>query len=95
MDINQLHKKLGHICEERTKSYAKVNKIKLTGKLEKCIDCGLAQARQKDVPRIASNKATRRGERICLDISSVRHNSFGGSNFWVLLVDEFLKEELP
>ena len=90
-DINLLHKKLGHVCEESTRAYAKANNIAVSGKFEKCVDCGLAKARQKNLPRVADNKATRKGERICLDISSVRHESIGGSKFWVLLVDEFTK----
>ena len=90
-DVNLLHKRLGHVCEETTRAYAKANNIVLFGKFEKCVDCGLAKARQKNLARVANNKATRKGERIFLDVSSVRHESIGGSRFWVLLVDEFTK----
>ena len=91
MDINDLHRKLGHACERSTQEYAKENKIELKGKFEKCVDCGLAKARQKNVPKLAANKVTRRCERLYLDISGIKHKSLGGSKFWVLLVDEFTR----
>ena len=59
MDVNELHRKLGHVCERTTRNYAKSNQIKLTGQFEKCVDCGLAKARQKDVPKVAKDKGTK------------------------------------
>ena len=55
------------------------------------MDCGLAKARQKNVPKVVTNKATNRRERLFLDISGVKHNSLGGAKFWVLLVDELIR----
>ena len=33
-------------------------------------------------------KSTIPGERICFDISSVQQKSYGGSKFWLLIVDQ-------
>jgi hypothetical protein len=40
-------------------------------------------------PRFQSIKATKVGERINMDISSVNTHTFGGKKYWLLVVDEF------
>ena len=54
-----------------------------------CFDCGFAKISRKSVPKVSKNKSVIPGERIFVDISSVSAKSFGGNNFWVLVVDEY------
>ena len=44
---------------------------------------------RKPIPKFSRNKATTKGERICLDITSVKGFSFGGSKYWLMLQDEY------
>ena len=53
-----------------------------------CFECGMAKIKKRAVCKHAVGKSTVPGERVYVDISSVSAKSFGGSNFWVLLVDE-------
>ena len=67
---------------------AKYYNIKVTGTLEPCEDCKLSKARQKNVTKLSEGTATAPGERLCVDISSVRDVSFGGNKFWILVLDD-------
>ena len=59
------------------------------------------QAKQKNVPKVTETKSTVAGERLFADLSLVKFPSFGGSKFWLLLMDDatsktdsfFLKEK--
>jgi len=51
-------------------------------------DCALAKARQKNVPKLNMNRSTIPGERLYLDISSIKANSLGGKKYWALAVDD-------
>ena len=55
-----------------------------------CPDCVKGKAKQANVPKgIPDEKGSQiPGERFFLDISSVKTRSFGGSKFWLLLVDD-------
>jgi hypothetical protein len=90
-DINVLHAVLGHANEDTIKRTALYYNIKLTGNFVKCHHCALAKAKQKSVSKQADKdrKATRICERLNFDISSVKATKFGGSKFWLLIVDEF------
>ena len=87
-DINLYHRQLGHPNEQITRATAKAFGIKLTGKFQKCEDCAIAKARQKNVKKVPSKKAKNAGGRICLDISSPEYHSSGGKRHWLLILDE-------
>ena len=88
IDVNYLHRQLGHAGEALIRSTAKVFNWSLKNTFHKCEDCATAKARQKNIGHSASNKSKTIGERLCIDISSVKERSFGGSKFWNLVVDE-------
>jgi len=67
---------------------AKYYNIKVTGTLEPCEDCKLSKARQKNVTKLSEGTAPAPGERLCVDISSVRDVSFGRNKFWILVLDD-------
>ena len=56
-DMNLYHRQLGHPNEQITRATAKAFGIKLTGKFQKCEDCAVAKARQKNVKKVPSKKA--------------------------------------
>ena len=63
--------------------------MKLKGDLKVCTDCAIAKARQKNVNKDRKDGSQVPGERAYLDISSIRDESYGGSRFWCLLVDDY------
>ena len=87
-DINEYHRQLGHPNERITRTTAKAFGIKLTGKFQKCEDCAIAKARQKNVKKIPSKKAKHPGGRISLDISSPNYKGVAGKRHWLLFLDE-------
>lgn len=53
-----------------------------------CISCAMGKSKQKKIPKTTHVKATRPGERLFVDISSMKNRSLGGSKFWALVVDD-------
>jgi hypothetical protein len=88
IDVNRFHEILGHCGADRLQKTAHIHGIKLKGNVEVCEDCAIAKARQKNVNKEWKGGSQVPGERLYMDISSVRDVSLGGSKFWVLVVDE-------
>jgi hypothetical protein len=80
---------MGHIHRDTLNKTAAYYGVKLRGKLEPCYECSMAKIRQPNVGKDAKHKSTVPGERLFVDISSVKGTSFGGAKFWVLVVDNF------
>ena len=78
----------GHHLMDATAKYYKVN---LTGKVNNCPSCSLEKIRQKNIPKKNEDKSENPGERMYLDISSMRKPSMGGRQHWVMMVDEATK----
>ena len=78
-----------HCGTEKQQKTASIHGFKLVGNVEVFQDCVIAKARQKNVNKEWKGGSQVPGERIYLDISSVRDLSFGGAKFWVLIVDEY------
>ena len=88
IDINSLHAILGHPSEIITRNTAKANDIKITGNMQQCHECALAKIKQQKIARTTNNKSTIPGERLCIDISSVKNASYGGAKFWLMIIDD-------
>ena len=82
------HKVTGHAGHHATAKYYKVD---LTGKVNNCLSCSLEKIRQKNIPKKNEDKSRNPGERMYLDISSMRKPIMGGRQHWVMLVDEATK----
>ena len=78
----------GHHLMDATAKYYKVN---LTGKVSNCLSCLLEKIRQKNIPKKNQDKSNKPGERMYLDISSMRKPGMGGGQHWAMLVDEATK----
>jgi hypothetical protein len=89
IDINVFHEMMSHCGVDKLQKTADIHGLKLTGMLTICENCALAKARQKNVNKEWKGSSKIPGERIYLDISSVRDVSFGGAKFWVLIVDDY------
>ena len=51
----------------------------------------MAKAHYKRLKKITNREVSDVGELICSNISSVKTISYGGSKFWLLIVDCFMK----
>jgi hypothetical protein len=93
IDINILHKMLGHPREDTTRKTAAFYGWILKGKILKCDHCAIAKAKQAKVAKKTETKSNKVGERIFIDISSVKGESYGSSKFWLLALDN--KTDMP
>jgi hypothetical protein len=48
----------------------------------------MRKAEQKGYKKVSKNKSTITGKRLSIDISCLKNSSFGGSKYWLLIVDE-------
>ena len=87
-NINRMHLVFNHAGEEALRRTAKAYNWTLTGKLEPCEHCKIANAKQKDVPKTTETRSEKPGERVFLDISYAAQKTMGGSKFWLLMVDD-------
>ena len=78
----------GHAGHHLMDSTAKYYKVNLTGKVNNCLSCSLEKIRQKNIPKKKEDNSENPGERMYLDISSMRKPCMGGRQHWVMLVDE-------
>jgi hypothetical protein len=78
-----------HCGTDGLKRTATIHILKLKGELKVCEDCALAKVRQKNLNQDWKGGSQTPGERVYLDISSIRDKSYGGSRFWVLIVDDY------
>ena len=81
----------GHAGHHLMDATAKYYNVDLTGKVNNCLSCSLEKIRQKNIPKKNEDKSKNPGERMYLDISSMRKPSMGGRQHWVMLVDEATK----
>ena len=90
LSLNELHEKLGHPSTEITKATA--NKLNLRiaeNEMEKCEHCDIAKMRKKNISKKPLNRVAEPGERVYMDISSIKYPSAGGAKYWVLFVDDY------
>jgi hypothetical protein len=89
VDVNKFHEIKGHCGLDRLKKTAQVHGLKLKGDFKVCRDCAIAKARQKNLNKDWKGGSQVSGERVYSDISTIRDEIYGGSCFWVLLVDDY------
>ena len=90
IDVNEFHALLGHPSESKMRFIAKYYGVKLKGKLEVCSHCAQAKIRQANIPKEVpeEDKSDVPGERLHMDISSIKARSLGGAKYWLLVLDE-------
>ena len=74
------HRVTGHAGHHLMDATAKYYKVDLTGKVNNCLSCSLEKIRQKNIPNKNKDKSENPGERIYLDISSMRNQAWEEDN---------------
>jgi len=87
-DINDLHKKLGHMSESMVCKMAKYYEWPIALKFITCESCALAKSCQKNTNKETKMRSMIPSKRLFIDISSVKNKSYGGLKFWLLAVDD-------
>jgi hypothetical protein len=64
------------------KKSASIHGLKLKREFKVCEDCAVAKARQRNVNEDCKGGSQVLGERVYLDISSIKVESYGRSCFW-------------
>ena len=85
------HRVTGHAAHHLMHATAKYYKVDLTGKVNDSLSSSLEKMRQMNIPKTNKDKSENLGERMYLDISSMRKPSMGGGKHLVMLVDEATK----
>ena len=89
IDVNNLHKILGHCGEASARLTGKSLGYEVIGTFDTCEACSIGKARQKNVNKDWKGGSLTAGERLYVDISSIQGVSFGGAKFWTLIVDDY------
>jgi hypothetical protein len=88
VDINDFHRSMGHVHEDSLRNMAEYYGLKLRGKFNTCFECSLAKMRQRNVGKTTKKTSKIPCEQLMVDISSVQSPSFGGSKFWIMVLDD-------
>jgi hypothetical protein len=89
VEINKLHKILDHCGENHLKATANDYGSKVFGKLETYEPCDISKVKKKKTNKVWTGSSNVPGERLYLDISSIKDESFGGAKFWNLIVNDY------
>jgi hypothetical protein len=81
IDVNKFHEMIGHCGVERMKKTANIHGLKLKEEFKVCEDCELAKARQRNVIKDWKGGSQVPGERVHLNVWSIKGESCGGSCF--------------
>jgi hypothetical protein len=79
--INHLHKVFGHCDQEILNNTIKMYGFKSSGNFDTCEQFAIAKARQKNVNKKWLGSSNLPGERLYVDISSIKERSIGGAKF--------------
>ena len=83
-----LHQVTGHGGQPLMTDTAKYYGVNVTGIVKKCLSCSLEKIRKNNIPKKNESTAKIPGERMYLDISSMKDETLGGRRHWAMLVDE-------
>ena len=86
MSYTAMHNALVHAGEDITRKTAKYLGYELTGKAIKCERCAIGKMKQKSINKTTSTDRTKfkTGEKLYMDISSVKGTRAGGSKYWAM-----------
>jgi hypothetical protein len=88
-DINHFHKLFGHCGQKILNKTIKMYGFKSSGSFDTCEQCAIVKAQQKNVNKQWLGSSNLPGERLYINISSIKERSFGGAKFWALIVDDY------
>jgi hypothetical protein len=79
IDVNKFHEMIRNCGVDQLKKTANIHGLKLKGEFKVCEDCAVAKARQRNINKDWKGGSQILGERVYLDISSIKGESYGGS----------------
>ena len=82
---------MGHVHEDMMRMTAKKCGIKLTVKLQNCLNCSFPKSKRKKISNKDHTHYETKGESIHTDISYTKQESINGYKFWILTVDQHTK----
>jgi hypothetical protein len=88
IDVNKFHEMIGHCGVNWLKKTANIHGLELKGEFKVCENCSLSKVRQRKVNQNWKVRNQISGERVYLDLSSIKGESYGASFFWALIVDD-------
>ena len=88
IDLQQAHEMFGHADVQQVKATLNQMGIEPSDKSIECLACGLTKAKQKAVPKEDVKRSTTPGQRLSIDISSVKTPSSVRKQFWLLVIDQ-------
>jgi hypothetical protein len=90
MTFDKFHSLMGHPNNAVLKEAAKAHKIQLTDVNHRpCQHCAKAKIRMKNIPKENDNIATKKGERLLIDISWIKTATYAVNRYWLLVMDEY------
>jgi hypothetical protein len=85
---HNLHKEFGHYGQQVLIKTIKIYGFKSYVNFDTYEHCAIVKAGQKNVNKNWLGSSNLPGERLYVDISSIKERRFGGANFWALIVDD-------
>ena len=90
VDIKKLHCFFRHVHEELLLETAKQRGITLTGELQGCEECLMANGRRKSISKTTKSRVDKCGGRVFLDVSGPKSvRSMRGKEYMLLVKDNF------
>ncbi len=83
-----LHQHLGHPSEDITRATECKMGLRVIGTMKHCEGCGVGKMKQKNMNKKHVPRAKAVGNRMLMDITSIKHKSSGGAKFWALFMDD-------
>ncbi len=83
-----LHQLLGHPSEEITRATGLKLGLQIKGAMNHCEGCGLGKMRQKNINKEQVPRGKEVGDRMSMDISSIKYKRAGGAKYWALFMDD-------
>jgi hypothetical protein len=87
-DVNKFHEMIRNCGVDHLKKTANIHGLNFKGEFKVCENCALAKARQRNINKDWKGGSQVPGERVYLDISSIKGESYGDSCFWAFVVDD-------
>jgi hypothetical protein len=79
---------MGHVHEDSLRKMADYCGLKLQGQFNTSFECSLAKIRLQNVGETTKKTSKIPVEQLMVDISPVQSPSFGGSKFWIMVLDD-------
>ena len=87
-ELMTVHRIMGYPSENITRSTGLKFGYKMKGTMKHCEGCGYGKMKQKNVNKETVPRSKQIGERMFMDISSIKHKCAGGARFWALFMDD-------